>query len=233
MIQFNLLPKVKLDYVKARRNKRTVALIGAAVTAGSLAILILLFIAVQVVQRKYSSDLSKDIDEQTLALQAIPDLDKVLTIQNQLNSLTVLHDQKPVISRVFTYIRQVTPSKITIATLKIDFSTNTASIIGKADKISTINKFADTLKFTTFKAMNEQTQTEKTGNAFSKVVLASFGKDEDESTYELSLSFDPIIFSSNEKITLIVPPGKITTRSETEKPIDLFAPNTTNSGTGQ
>jgi hypothetical protein len=228
MIQFNLLPNVKLEYVKARRNKRMTMLIATLAAGTSLAIMVVLFIGVQVFQRKFSSDLSKDIKSESQKLENITDLTKVLTIQNQLASLPNLHDQKPVATRLLEYIKQLTPAKVSIAEMDVDFDTQTVGFTGSADAISTVNKFVDTLKFTTFK-----TESGQEGKAFSEVVLSSFGRDEKGASYEISFKYDKTIFANESPVSLIVPPGKITTRSETEKPEDLFQSLSNPEGTGQ
>ncbi|HEY1063867.1 MAG TPA: hypothetical protein VGE30_01055, partial [Candidatus Saccharimonadales bacterium] len=109
MIQFNLLPDVKLEYMKAERTKRMVIAISTVVTIVSIAILVVLLLVVLVFQKKYMSDLSSDITGYSNDLKATPDLDKILTVQNQLDSLTGLHEKKPDTTRVFTYIEEVTP----------------------------------------------------------------------------------------------------------------------------
>lgn len=219
MIQFNLLPSVKLEYVRAKRNKRMTLLIAVLVAGVSLAILILLFVAVQLVQKKYSKDLSADIKTQSSKLENTPDLNKILTIQNQLASLPGLHDQKPLAIKFLNYVKLLTPAKVSISDLEIDYSANTILINGSADEISTVNTFVDTLKFTTYKA---DSGTE--GKAFSEVVLTNFGKDKKGISYKISLKFDSIISSNTKPANIVVPNGKITTRSETEKPEALFQP---------
>jgi len=219
MIQFNLLPSVKMEYVRTRRNKRLIIMIAGLIGASSLAIMILLFTGVSIFQKKYSSDLSKTIKSESKKLEQIPDLNKILTIQNQLKSLTPLHDKKPVTARVYGYVKQVTPAKASIAAMKINFDSNTMELTGSADNISTINKFVDTLKFTTYKTGDDQS-----GNAFSAVVLSEFGRDDKGASYTISFAFDPVIYNNSSNAVLVVPPGKITTRSETEKPESLFQP---------
>lgn len=232
MIQFNLLPSVKMEYVRARRNKRTTILIAGLAGAVSLAILVVLFVGVQLIQKKYSEDLSKDIKTESAKLENTPELNKILTIQNQLNSLTSLHDSKPVTTRIYGYLKQLTPAKVSVASLKIDYDLQTMDFTGSADSINTINKFTDTLKFTTFK-----TADNKEGNAFSAVVLVSFGRDDKGASYQISLKFDPTIFAGSSDVSLIVPPNKITTRSETEKPDEnpeaLFQPLSNQNGDKQ
>jgi Tfp pilus assembly protein PilN len=219
MIQLNLLPDIKLEYIKAKRMKRTVTTVATLVASVSLLSLIILFVAVNVLQKKHLNDLNKDIKSSSQKLQNTPDLNKILTIQNQLNSLTGLHDQKPVVSRLFTYLSQVTPDKVSISKLDVDFEGHTISLNGGADSLSTINKFADTLKFTTYTADDGSIADDT--KAFSNVVLTNFGKTDKEASYQISVTFDEAIFDNTASIKLVVP-KLVTSRSETEKPAALF-----------
>lgn len=211
-IQFNLLPAVKLEYTKTQRNKRLTTLIAGAVTAGSLVLVIILFLVIQVFQKNYSADLSQQIKQQTQKLQGVTDINKILTIQNQLASLDALHAQKPAVDRLLPYIQQVTPKDVSISSMNVDFSAGTMTISGSANSVTAINKFVDTLKFTTYKVDD----TEK--SAFSSVVLNSFSPTPSSTNYSMSFKYEPVIFDSNNDIKLVVPANKITTRSETEKP---------------
>lgn len=221
MIQFNLLPDVKLEFIKARRMKRVVSLVAVAVTGVAVFVVVMLFLVVNVFQKKHLSDLSTDIKRDSSTLQAIPDLNKILTIQNQLRSLPELHNKKPVVSRLQKYIQQVTPTQASIANINVNFDANTVTFTGAADSISTINKFVDTLKFTEFTAGTTKNK------AFSAVVLTSFGRDDKGSSYEIHLKYDPKVFDSGSDVTLNVP-SIISTRSATEKPsekpVDLLQP---------
>ncbi len=217
MIQFNLLPDVKQEYIKARRTKRSAIVAAGLVSGVALTVCIVLFLVVDVAQKKHLSDLNKDIKNYSQQLQKIADLNKILTVQNQLNSLPALHDQKPFASRLPDYLGKVTPAAASITKLHLDFAASTVSISGVADNLGTVNKFADTLKFTTFTT----DKNEKAEPAFSSVVLTSFSRGDTTTTYELTFKFDPVIFDDQTKITLTVP-KIITTRSETEKPTELF-----------
>lgn len=217
MIQFNLLPTIKLDYVKTQRNKRMTMAVSTLVIIASLTILVLLFFVVQIVQQQHSKHLSADIKTEAAKLEAVPDLDKILTIQNQLNSMSALHDKKPVTSRLTSYIKKLTPANINITSLTVDFGASTMTIEGLGKSASTVNKFVDTLKFTKYKT------AETEANAFSSVVLSAFGRDgSGKVTYQVSLNYDPAIFSSASDVELVIPPNMITTRSQTEKPESIF-----------
>lgn len=218
MIQFNLLPDVKLEYLRARRNKRLVVGGSMVVIAASLFVLLLLASIIYGVQKKSLHDLNNDIGRYTQQLKSTPDLNKILTVQNQLGVLTSLHDQKAVASRLFPYLTQVTPKAASISQLNVDFSQDTISITGSANSLDVVNTYADTLKFTTYKTPDS---SDSSKNAFSKVVLSQFSRSNTGATYTITASFDPAIFNSNATTDLSVP-HIISTRSATEQPTDLF-----------
>lgn len=234
MIQINLLPDVKLEFVKARRLKRTIVTICTLVSIVAIAIFALCFISVTVVQKQHLDNLDGDIKSQTKELQNVPDIAKILTIQNQLNSLPGLHKDKPVASRIFTYIQQLAPKEASISSLTVDFGQQTMTVTGTADNLASVNKFADTLKFTSYTVEGDQ---QGGGNsAFSEVTLSQFsigsgtlgGK---AASYTINLKYTPEIFSSATKTKLLIP-NQVTTRSETERPQNIFEAPTTTSGEG-
>jgi Tfp pilus assembly protein PilN len=217
MIQFNLLPDIKIQYLKARRRKHAVMFASVVVIIASIAVLVLLASTLFVLQRKNINDLTGDIESASQELQNTPDLDRMLTVQNQLNVLTGLHDEKPVASRIFGYINQATPASANIGRLNVDFADNTITINGAADTLETVNTFVDTLKFTNYTTNGDEQQQ----RAFSDVVLSSFGRDSSSASYTINLNFDPVIFSELEDVSLVVP-NIITTRPNAEQPEALF-----------
>jgi hypothetical protein len=217
MIQVNLLPDIKLEFMRAARTKRLVIAIASIVTVISVIIMIVLLVTVLVFQRKYINDLTHDITKYGADISGTTDINKILTVQNQLNSLTALHEQKPDITKLLPDIKQLTPADLSISSATFDLVNGTATITGSADSLATVNKFADTLKFTTY------TSEGGSDKAFSSVVMSSFSASQEGMTYTLTFSFDPtIIFSNTKEVQLYVPDGMITTRSEIDKPQALF-----------
>lgn len=220
MIQFNLLPDVKLDYIKAKNLKRTVLVISGLAAASAAAIFILLFLTVNVFQKTHLGNLDSDIKDKSTQLKNTKDLDKVLTVQNQLTSLPALHSQKPVTSRLFGYLTQLVPAQVSVGKFDIDFTLKSMNVTGTTDSLGTVNKFVDTLKFTTF-TYDPGDGQKKEIKPFTGVVLSTFSRTEKDATYGIKLTFDQAIFDSANNGTLSVP-KIISTRSETEKPTDLF-----------
>lgn len=217
MIQFNLLPDIKLQYLKSRRQQHIVVLASVLGMIAALAVLGALLSTVYVLQKKNLHDLNNDIKTSSFKLQHTKDLTKVLTVQNQLDALTGLHEKKVVASRLTDYLGQVTPAQASIAKLETDFGLSTVTISGNADNLGTVNTYTDTLKFTTFKTDHQKVSKK----AFSDVVLSSFSRDNKTTTYSITLKFDPTIFSNDETVQLIVP-NIISSRSEVDKPTALF-----------
>jgi Tfp pilus assembly protein PilN len=213
MIQLNLLPDVKMLYIKAQRQRRIVMSVSFIVTAAGIALL-LLMLSVNGLQKKHLSDLSKDIKDENSQLQKKPNIGRVLTVQNQLQSLTALHDDKPAASQLFEYLNQVTPASVSINTFSIDLTQDTMTITGTSDSLANVNQYVDTLKKSTYTTGDNKTAQP----AFSNVVLSSFGlnsaaKDVSQAAnYTINLSYDKTIFDITQKVTLSVP--TINTRAQ-------------------
>lgn len=223
MIQLNLLPDVKLLYIKAQRQRRLVISISVLVTGGAI-VLLLLMLSVNGLQKKHLNDLTSDIKDESSELQKKPNISKILTVQNQLQSLTALHDEKPAASRLFDYLNQVTPNSVSITSFTIDFTQQTMAITGTSDSLSNVNKYVDTLKFITYKSSQQGSQSTP---AFSNVVLTNFGlntgtKDVSQAaSFTINLSYDKNIFDITQKIKLSVPSSS-PTHSQVSQPSDLF-----------
>ncbi|HSX45152.1 MAG TPA: hypothetical protein VLF39_03570 [Candidatus Saccharimonadales bacterium] len=247
MIQFNLLPDIKQEFIRAKRNKHIIFVIAFIVSITAVGILVLLYLGVAVFQKKHMDDLTKDISKTSQQLKSTPDLDKILTIQNQLNNLDSLHNQKPISSRFFDFANKMTPKTVVISDSVLDFTAKTISFSGAAPDLSSVNEFVDTIKFAKYKYpdvdSNGQPKLDSSGGqvyvttmAFSNVVLSQASLTTDPDThlpkveYQIDLNFDPIIFDVTKKVQLVIP-NQITSRSETEKPT-LFQSDNTNQGQG-
>jgi len=202
-IQFNLLPDIKIQYLKAKRQKHLVVLASVSAIIIALTVFVLLIVTVFLLQKKNISDLNKDIKATSDQLQSVPDLNKILTVQTQLNSLTSLHDQKVVASRLNNYISQITPATVALTKFTVDFQANTMTIAGITSDFTAVNTYTDTLKTTKY-ALTSGSSAQKA--AFSNVVLTSFTRDTTSARFEIGLSFDPTIFQSSATgVQLVVP----------------------------
>jgi len=229
MIQFNLLPDVKIEYIKAMRTKRMVMGVSILVTLTTLVVCLLMVTVVYGIQPQTTKGLNSKIADYSNQLKKTPDLDKILTIQNQLDSLTSLHEQKVAASRIFGFIQQFTPAQVTISDFTVDFTENTMSLTGASPTLDKVNTFTDTLKYSNYNDGGNSAGKK----AFSDVVLAQFGKSNENTSYTITLSFDPALFDNKVFTGLVIPKG-ISTNSVTGQPAaDIFkqAPQTTNGQT--
>lgn len=199
MIQFNLLPDVKLQYIQSQRTKHLITFI--ATVTGIVAVGLLLFsmFFVHVVQKQMINNLNKDIAASNKQLKAIPNIDKMLTVQKQLNTLTGLHEKKPVMSRAFPYLQQLTPQTVSLNRLQIDNVTSTIVLSGVADSLDTVKVYADALKAAKYSADGGTAQ-----KAFSEVVLSNFSRDAKGANFTITAKFDPTIFLLTSDVQLQV-----------------------------
>ena len=240
MIQINLLPSVKVKFVKSQKLKRTVILVCAPLIIVSIASVSILAFIVYGGQRSQLSSLDQQSKSVIAQLEGVQGLGKILTIQNQLNNLDSLHAKKPVTSRLFPWLEQLTPNHLSISTLSFDYSTKTITITGEAPNSTLVNQFADTLKFTNY--VSDATKN-NSASAFSDVVLSSFSFTSDKNlnivNYTLNAKIDTSLFVINSKNIKLQIPNQVTTRSQTENPDLLFktpikpstAPTSTNNVT--
>lgn len=221
MLQFNLLPDVKMAYLKTRRIKRVVSVVSLLVTAGSVTLFVLMFLLANIWQKSTIKDLDKDVSASVARIEGTKDLNKILTIQSQIDSLVTLHAGKPVASRLFTHLAAVTPAQVSYTNVTIDFNAHTMNLSGVAkktptlNKIQSVNKFVDTLIFATYKTAADAQPV----SAFGKVVLSGFSAKAESATFSITLEFDPLIFDSAQKTLVMQVPNKVTTRSELNKPL--------------
>lgn len=214
MIQFNLLPDVKLQYMKAQRQKNLVISLSTIASIAAISLFVVMLLVVDVWQKKSLSDVNGDITRDSSQLQnGTSNLNKILTVQNQLSALTSLHNQTPVTPRLASFIGQLTPSTVSISTLNADFTLHTLAITGSASTAQAINTFTDTLKFATYKAGTGSSQ-----NAFSGVVLTSTAITSKNATYTINATFDPTIFGETSGDVTLTVPQQITTRSVLDQP---------------
>jgi Tfp pilus assembly protein PilN len=224
MIQLNLLPDVKLKYLKAQRIRRLAIAVSILISAAAVALLVLL-LAVELYQKHTLSDLNGDVASKTSQLQHEPHINDVLTVQNQLQSINSLHASEPATTKIFDYLNELVPTSVTVSSLSIDFGAGTINLAGNAGSINNIDQFVDTLKFTNYSTGSNTPNVP----AFSDVILSSYGINNQQqaagtpgASYSISANFAPTIFNVTKNVSLIIP-SQITTRSSLENPGPLFA----------
>ncbi len=137
MIQVNLVPDVKLELIKAQRHRNIVISSSIIVMVASVGVLVLLGFVIGG-QALYTNSLTGQIKDQDEKFRGIADIDKTVTIQNQLESIQTTHEQKAMTSRIFNMLLEAsakgTDNSVTFNTFSIDTASNTISLVAQTDK---------------------------------------------------------------------------------------------------
>jgi len=135
MIEINLIPDVKQELIKAERVRSIVISFSILIGLIALGIVAMLAIYVFAVQTVRSALDDEGIKTESAKLASVEDLSKTLTIQNQLNKISELNDQKKMNSRLFDAIAAVippAPNNIQVSTLSVNAADSMVAIEGQA-----------------------------------------------------------------------------------------------------
>lgn len=132
MISLNLLPDVKKDLLRVRRERNLVVSISVVVVGASIGVLLLLSgtLGVLVATKALMENGIKN-DEQTIKqAQKKKQLDKYITVQNQLKQIGKLKSDQQVYSRLMDYLTQLNPAapnNVQISSAKIEAPAGSSS----------------------------------------------------------------------------------------------------------
>ncbi|HEU5187533.1 MAG TPA: hypothetical protein VFT87_03450 [Candidatus Saccharimonadales bacterium] len=149
MIQLNLLPDLKKEFIKAQKTKGLVITVAVLTTAGALGLSILLFLYVTFGQQLQITLATDSIHKKSEELAKVQGIDQYLTIQNQLASLDALHAEKGVYSRLFSFLSILNPSppnNVNLNNAQLVTSEKAVLFVGTTGSFEALNVFADTLK---------------------------------------------------------------------------------------
>ena len=127
MIEINLLPDVKQELIRAQIQRNLIISVSilSAIAAGVLVILIASYVyGAQTLMMRTANG---NIDTEYARLTSVEDLDKMLTIQNQLNTVSSLDQKKHVTSRLYDMLNVVvpdSPSDVTISAMTVQMPTS-------------------------------------------------------------------------------------------------------------
>lgn len=110
MIQINLIPDVKREYLRARHMRDVAISISVLVSVISISLVVVLaiFLSIQAA-REYFAD--QNIKTEYEKLSSVEDLSNLVTIQNQLSLITAQHEGKSIDSRLFSVLQAINPAE--------------------------------------------------------------------------------------------------------------------------
>lgn len=234
MIEINLLPNVKRELLKTRVMRNRVISISFLVGGASIAavVVLALILGSQIAAEAVQNGVIKDRNDK---LMAVEDLNKVVTIQNQLTKINEQHSGKKINSRIFdvvTAVNPVAPNNVSFSDIKVNPGSKTITLEGSA-----VNGYSalETLKKT---ILNTKVQTTD-GDKSSEVSLTkeikdgdtSFGENsEGKKVLQFSFSFEYaeelLAPANNGTVSVLTPTGKVdVTDSRQGIPDSLFKSN--------
>jgi hypothetical protein len=240
MIEINLIPDVKREFIHAQKMRNMAITISMLVGAASVGIVVVLglLLGAQAVHESFARGQVKD---QFKALQSVDNIDNVLTIQNQLSKISSINSTKTMNSRLFDVLGAISPAApndIKISSVKLDPTEKTLAIEGSA-----ANGFAAT---ETFRKTILNTKLESNdGDGLVTVPLTeevtlgetSYGEGADGSkVLRFTLSFvypDGLFDNTLKSLRVITPTNAIdVTDSRTRVPETLFSEQAKDIGGG-
>lgn len=225
MIKLNLLPDVKLEYLRTKRMQAQVISIASIVTLAAIGLVVLLAVWVYGGQTLQKNHYTGEIKKHSTELKNIKDIDKYLTIQNQLANITALHDGKNDFSRLLTYLPTLNPSAPNNVTLtNVELITNelgnTLALQGEAKDYTALTTFRDTLLNAQLKYGDSEEKLFESVNVAASSLEQSV-KGPQIVVFRIDTVYNPNAFLSSVKNPNVTVPVKTTTQSAQSSP-DVF-----------
>lgn len=225
MIQLNLLPDIKKEYINAKKTKAMVIGLSIVTTVGAIGLTALFFVYVTFVQQLQINISSDSIKKKSSTLNNIPDLSKFLTIQNQLSALPSLHDQEGSYDRLFSFLQVLNPGKpnnISLSTLVLSSTDKTITFTGSTATFESLNIFTDTLRNAQVSYKLRGSTTTTTNKMFDSVSVQSSALANVAGASVVSFTIittysDQVFDATNTDVNAVVPSIE-TTQSVTQSP---------------
>ena len=135
MIEINLVPSVKQEFLNSQRLRAKVIAGSVLVSMAAAGLVVLLFIVLGA-QALRDTSANNGIDEQFKKLTSDRDIDKIVTIQAQLGSISKLNDDKYIMSRVLNVLEAINPAapnNVKMTSVMVNPAERTITIEGTAD----------------------------------------------------------------------------------------------------
>lgn len=226
MIQLNLLPDLKKEFIKSQKNKGVVISTSILVTLGALGLSGLLFMYVNFAQQFQIGLMTQDIDRKAKELSDIKDIDKYLTIQNQLSSIGSLHGSKGIYSRLFEFFGVLNPgppNNVNLTGAQLITTDRSVMFNGTTASFESLNVFVDTLKNAQVTYQVEGSEEPITESMFEQVFVQNSGlgrtNEEQVVAFTVRAVYRESVFGANITEVTAKVPVITTTPSATQAPV--------------
>lgn len=229
MIQLNLLPDVKKEFLRAESARRKTIAIAILVTIVALGLTVASAVFVYAVQNVIIYAQTQDIKGKSENLAKVQDINKYLTVQNQLKQLSSLHDDKNNFSRLLTFLPTLNPAppqNVTLTNLEVVSEDTTIVFKGTVGDYGALTTFKDTLANAEYSYRSQDNGEPTTGKLFNEVTIesASYEKTATRSgvNFSIKVTYVPEVFKQANIGTTVTVPNKETTNSVTGSPQAIF-----------
>lgn len=238
MIELNLLPDVKREFVRAQRLRRQIIALMIFVSLVATGLVVLIALYVYGAQLALGAVLDSNIQNKAEELAQVEDLDNYLTIQNQLAALPELHDGKMIYSRLFDYLpvlNPATPNEIRLSQLNVEQETGSITIVGNAVDYRAVTVFENTLQNAQLSFNEYGSEEQRSEPLVQNVSIDEVGLSEDVNgnrvvTFRATVDMNPAAFDRNNENTQVSVPNRNTTQSAQGVPLQVFGDSTSQEG---
>lgn len=235
MIKLNLLPDIKRDFLKAKRDQARVVSFSilSIMIAGGISVALAVW--VYAVQQVHMNLLTQNIKDNVAEVQKVTDINKYVTIQNQLANLSSLHDGKNDFSRllvILPILNPRSPNSIQLTSVDLDDDQHTIALQGQTADFTGLVTFRDILENAdvTYRANIDATESIKE-NLFSNVAITEQGMSKSSGgktivSFRISVTYNESAFKNSSRDVSVTVPKLETTPSKQDSP-SLFTADTT------
>ena len=226
MIQLNLLPDVKKEFlhVKSMRRKVIATAILVTIVSGAALAAAGLFIVSQEGLIAWRTNL---IEEKAEELSSIENIDEYLTIQAQLKQIDGLHSSKLITSKLFDILPSINPdnpNSARFSSVMLSTEGTSVTLSGGVRTVSALTTLRDTMVNAGIRYQEEGVEGEVTDQLFSDVVIQEYGYSADSDRpatrvgFTIIATYNPVVFKPTSQNLRISVPNKETTQSVEASP---------------
>ncbi|PID31546.1 hypothetical protein CR983_00480 [Candidatus Saccharibacteria bacterium] len=234
MIQVNLIPDIKRQYLQSRRLRNLTTSISILAGLGAVALVVIagIILLLQVGREALADNAIKSEYEK---LAAVEDLGELVTIQNQLTLLPAQHKNRSVDSRLFTVMEAINPAPpndVSFTSVKLDPEAGLIVFEGLAKAgYPAVEAFKKTILNTKFEYAEFDDLSQMVEVPLAEVVEegeTSYGETSSGDRvlrFSLTMQYAPSLFSNQAQQAKIVTPTKKidVTDSKIRVPDSLFS----------
>lgn len=232
MIQINLIPDIKLQYLRARRTRDLAVSVSILVGIASAGVVVLLLLVLGLqAGREVLAD--NAIDSEYSKLSAVEGLSDMVTIDNQLSLISGQHSAKSIHSRMFSILQAINPAKpndVRFTSVVVDPETSSIVFEGLTDVgYPAVEVLAKTIEETVVRSTEDGEVIENPLATEIQILETSYARDGENRQvlrFEMTVSYTPEVLTNQIKNVQVQSPTKKidVTDSKQRVPDSLFAP---------